>query len=144
MNRREMLVAMGIVAAATPVFAAPLGSKNGNVRQRTFDVVDFGAVADGTTLDSASINKAIDACNSSGGGTVYVSPGTYLCGTVILKSDVTLYLEAGATLLGSKNIRDYLPQRQSQNPDTAQDNPVFVNDLRDAGSYHLIFARDAE
>jgi hypothetical protein len=144
MNRREMLVAMGLVAAGTPVFAAPVVAKNGNTHQRIFDVMDFGAAADGTTLDSPSINKAIDACNSAGGGTVYVPPGTYLCGTVVLKSNVTLYLEAGATLLGSKNIRDYLPQRQSQNPDTAQDNSVFVNDLGDAGSFHLIFARDVE
>src|SRR6516225_4360199 len=122
MNRREMLVAMGIVAAATPVFAAPLGSKNGNIRQRTFDVMEFGAVADGMTQDSASINRAIDACNSSGGGTVYVPPGIYLCGTIILKSNVTLYLEAGATLQGSKNIRDYLPQQQSQTRDATGGN----------------------
>lgn len=143
MNRRKMLAAMGLVAAGTPLFAAPAVAKGGNPHSRIFDVMESGAIGDGTTLDSPSINKAIDTCTAAGGGTVYVPPGTYLCGTVILKSNVTLYLEAGATLLGSKNIRDYLPQRQTQNPDAAQDN-TFVNDLRDAGAFHLIFARDAE
>jgi hypothetical protein len=144
MNRREMLVAMGLVAAGTPLFAAPVNAKNGTAHSWFFNIMDFGAAGDGKTLDSGAINKAIDACNSADGGLVYVPPGTYLCGMVILKSNVTLYLEAGATLLGSKNIRDYPPQQQSQNPNAAQGDSVFLTDLRDAGSFHLIFARDAE
>ncbi len=53
---------------------------------------------------------AIDACTAAGGGIVYLGPCTYLCGTVVLKSNVTLYLEAGATLLGSGDINDYQPK----------------------------------
>ena len=60
-------------------------------------------------MDSPAIQRAIDACTSSGGGVVYLQPGSYLCGTVVLKSNVTLYLEAGAVLLGSPNIDDYKP-----------------------------------
>ena len=55
----------------------------------------FGAKVDGATLDSPAINAAVDRAHVQGGGVVYLSPGSYLCGTVILKSNVTLYLEAG-------------------------------------------------
>jgi polygalacturonase len=52
----------------------------------------FGAIGDGRALDSPAIKAAIDACNKGGGGVVYCPPGRYLCGTVELKSNVTLYL----------------------------------------------------
>ncbi len=50
----------------------------------SFNVRRYGATGDGKTLDSPAINAAINACNAAGGGIVYVSPGNYLCGTVIL------------------------------------------------------------
>jgi hypothetical protein len=78
--------------------------------ETAFKVRRYGATGDGKTLDSPAINAAINACNAAGGGTVYISPGDYLCGTVILKSNVTLYLEAGATILGSTRISDYNPK----------------------------------
>jgi hypothetical protein len=144
MNRREMLAAMGLMAAGGTLFAAP-PTANNNAKTGTwiFNVMDFGAVADSQTLNTAAINRAIAACHDAGGGVVYLPPGTYLSGTVILRSNVTLYLEAGATLLGSKKISDYIPQEQTLKPG-GQANPAFVNDLRDAGAYHLVFARDAE
>lgn len=75
------------------------------------NVRDFGARGDGETVDSTFIQKAIDACSEQGGGEVRVPPGRYLCGTVLLKDGVTLRLQKGATLMGSKNLSDY------QNPD---------------------------
>src|SRR5580698_1729387 len=72
-----------------------------------FDVKHFGAAGDGKRLETAALNRAIEACATRGGGTVYLPPGKYLTGTVILKSHVTLQLEAGATLLGSENPDDY-------------------------------------
>jgi polygalacturonase len=71
------------------------------------DVTEFGARGDGETLCTASIQEAIDRCAASGGGTVNVPPGTYLSGTLVLESGVTLHLEAGATLLGSKDLAQY-------------------------------------
>jgi len=94
-----------------------------------FYVRNFGAAGDGKTLDSDNINRAINACSAAGGGIVYVSPGIYLCGSVILQSNVTFYLEAAATILGSTKLSDY-----SGDP----------NVHGDANSRHLIFARDAD
>ena len=72
-----------------------------------FDVKAFGAKGDGQALDTASIQKAIDACQAGGGGTVNFPTGTYRAGTIDLKSNVRLHLAAGATLLGSRDLGDY-------------------------------------
>jgi len=72
-----------------------------------FDVRDCGAVGDGKTLDTAAINKAIEACAQAGGGQVRLTPGRYLSGTVHLKSHVTLFLEAGAVLVGTPDLDQY-------------------------------------
>lgn len=66
-----------------------------------FNVRSYGAVGDGKNLDSAAINKAIEAAATGGGGTVFVPAGTYLCGSIHLKSDIHLFLDAGATILGA-------------------------------------------
>ncbi len=81
--------------------------------EEMYDVRDYGAKSDGKTLCTASIQKAIDACSESGGGTVYLPPGTFLSGTIYFKTGVTLRLTAGSTLLGSKNLKDYPPTVQS-------------------------------
>ena len=58
-----------------------------------FDVKDYGAVGDGATLDTAAVNSAIEDCNAAGGGTVLFPAGTYLSGSIHLKSNVTLYID---------------------------------------------------
>ena len=67
----------------------------------------YGAKANGATLDTQAIQKAIDACAAKGGGTVLLSPGTYLSAPIVLKSNTTLDLQKGATLLGSSDFADY-------------------------------------
>lgn len=71
------------------------------------DITKYGAIGDGNTLDSAAINKAIDTANSAGGGTVYFPAGTWLSGSIHLKSNVTLYLEQGATILATSDPEAY-------------------------------------
>ena len=79
--------------------------------ERVVDVRDCGAVGDGKTLATEAIQKAIDRCAAQGGGTVRLPEGTWLSGTIYLASRVTLSLEAGATLLGSRNPDDYAHPR---------------------------------
>lgn len=66
-----------------------------------YNVRDYGARGDGKTLDNAAINRAIDAAVSDGGGRVLLPAGTYLCGSIRLKSNIDLHLAAGATILAA-------------------------------------------
>jgi hypothetical protein len=72
-----------------------------------FNVRDYGAAGNGETLDTPAINKAIQQCAAAGGGQVLLPPGRYLSGTVHLKSHVTLFLEAGARLIGTPDLNQY-------------------------------------
>jgi len=74
-----------------------------------FPVRDFGAVGDGIVLDTGAAQKAIDACAAAGGGTVFFSGGVYLCGSLHLRSGVTLFLDGGATIKSSLNNADFDP-----------------------------------
>lgn len=116
LSRRQWLgrAAIPAVAAAgagmlgTKAFASsppkkedkPLGAKIYNVR-------DYGAEGDGKTLDTVAIQKAIDACFNDKGGTVLIPAGDFLCGTVELKSNITLHLSSQGKLLGSPKREDY-------------------------------------
>lgn len=75
--------------------------------QTQIRVQDHGAKGDGTTINTKAIQAAIDACHAAGGGRVVLSQGTFLTGTIRLKSHVTLFIDAGAVLLGSPNVADY-------------------------------------
>jgi polygalacturonase len=66
-----------------------------------FDVRSYGAKGDGKALDSSSINKAIDAAAAAGGGTVRFPAGTYRSFSIRLRSNVSLYLDQGATILAA-------------------------------------------
>jgi polygalacturonase len=94
-------------------------------------ILDYGAVADGKTLNTKAIQRAIDAVFRAGGGFVYMPPGTFLTGGIELKSRVTLYLEANCVLLGSPFLADY----------AIHPGPPVVSD---ANVRHLIFAKNAE
>jgi polygalacturonase len=74
---------------------------------REFNVLAYGAVADGTTDNTAALAAAIDACHRAGGGRVLVPEGTFLTGAVYLKSNVELHLEAGSTLRFSGDVTRY-------------------------------------
>jgi polygalacturonase len=103
--RRDFLrlATAGIAGAAVAVKAdqapgrpAPNAPAAGN-----FDVRAFGAAGDGKTLDTAAINKAIDAAAAAGGATVLFPAGNYLSYSIHLKSNVTLHLESGATIVAA-------------------------------------------
>ncbi|MDR3378042.1 MAG: glycosyl hydrolase family 28-related protein [Verrucomicrobiae bacterium] len=81
------------MAVVTTVTASPATSE--------YNVRDYGAVGDGTNLDSAGINRAIAAAAVAGGGTVRVPAGVYLSGSIHLQSNIHLLIDAGATVLGA-------------------------------------------
>lgn len=99
----------------------------------TVDVRHSGAKGDGQTVSTRAIQKAIDRCAAAGGGTVHFPPGKWLSGTLVLKSHVTLHLEAGATLLGSTDLAHY--------PEKAPRIPSYTDNYV---SRSLIYAEDAK
>ena len=72
-------------------------------------ILDFGAVSDGKTLNTAAIQSAIDSVSEAGGGRVIIPTGTFLTGTVYLKDHVEIHLEMGAVLKASCDLNDYNP-----------------------------------
>jgi polygalacturonase len=81
-----------------------------------FDVRNFGARGDGRNVDTAAVNRTIEAAAAAGGGTVLFPSGTYLCFSIHLKSKVSLYLAQGATIVAGET-------GQGGNYDEAEPNP---------------------
>jgi hypothetical protein len=80
---------------------------NDDLGTRIYNIRSHGAKGDGSTIDTAAVQAAIDACTRDGGGTVLVPAGTFVIGTVELKSNVTLHLAASGKLLGSADGKQY-------------------------------------
>lgn len=87
----------------------------------TYNVKDFGAKADSQTIDSPAINKAIEAAAKNGGGTIYFPTGNYLCYSIRLKSDITLHIESGATIIAA--FPGATPDLGYDNAEPNPDNP---------------------
>jgi polygalacturonase len=76
----------------------------------------YGAKGDGVAKDTAAIQAAINACVLKGGGTVQLTAGTYLSAPIVLKSNIALQLDKGATLLGSADHADYPAKTEFREP----------------------------
>lgn len=82
--------------------------------QSYYNVIDYGAKKDSSTLATEAIKKAIEKAFEAGGGTVYFPAGKYLTGPIHLKSNITLFIDAGAELYFSDNFDHYLPMVPSR------------------------------
>ncbi|WP_129593660.1 glycoside hydrolase family 28 protein [Seramator thermalis] len=95
-----------------------------------YNIKEFGAVGDGVTINTEPINRAIDACASSGGGTILVPEGKFVTGTILLQSNVTLYLENNATIVGTNDTRLYKSFNfRKENPDRPIHLPIKGNSV---------------
>jgi polygalacturonase len=92
-----------------------------------YNVKNYGAKADGKTLDGKAINKAIDAAAKAGGGTVYFPAGNYFTGSIHLQSNVALYIDQGATIFAA-------PVSAANGYD--EEEPGAANEYEDAGHRH--------
>jgi len=95
---------------------------------------DFGAKGDGSTKDTRAVQAAFDAAHAQGGGTVFFPPGTYLCGTLRLRSRVSVQIGPGATLKGSPEAADYefiKPEVWSRMDTTVFRSFIFGEDLEE-------------
>lgn len=91
-------------------------------RQSIYNVKTYGAIGDGKNLDSKAINKAIEIAANAGGGTVYLPAGNYLSGSIHLKSNISLYLDQGATIIAtSENPGEVYDQEEQTVNMTYQD-----------------------
>ena len=93
-----------------------------------FSVLDFGAIPDGKTLAREAFQAAVDACHAAGGGTVLVPMGTYLLGTIEMRSHVHILFEDGVRVLGSVDFdRDYLPREPFEGGKYQDDSHSFYD-----------------
>lgn len=105
-----------------------------NCWSKDYNILNYGAVGNGSTLNTLAIQSAIDACSNSGGGRVIIPSGKYLSGTIVLKSNVEIYFEHSSTLLGSPNKEDY----------PFQPVPMYRSLRDDKGFRALIYAEGME
>ncbi len=109
-KRRSFLTRSAPLALVAGI-AVPAGVaaqvKTAGERTTVFNILEYGAVGDGHRLETRAILTAIETCARAGGGTVFVPAGKYLTGAIALRSNVNLYLDSGAMLLGSTNPAEY-------------------------------------
>ncbi len=126
--RRDLLKIAG-TGAALPLLGMNVNAQDRNPENRgLYDVRLFGATGDGKTVDTAAINKAIEAAATAGGGTVRFPAGTYLSYSLRLKSNITLLFETGTTIIaadspapGSSSSTGYDPAEPNDGWESYQD-----------------------
>jgi polygalacturonase len=103
------------------------------IPDKTFNIKDYGAVADGTTLNTEAIQKTIDAASAAGGGTVLVPAGQFLTGPIKLASNLDFKVDTGATLLFSDDFKNYklMPGRKGVVGNGRYEDLIFATDIHD-------------
>jgi hypothetical protein len=110
-----------------------------NAKADNIDIAKYGAKGDGKTVNTKVIQKAIDECSKTS-GTVLIPQGRFVTGTIYLKSNVTLFLEKGATLLGSLDSLDYT----ANSPKTVKCIDTHSRNGKSRLNLSLIYAEDQD
>src|SRR5215471_2887086 len=145
LSRKEFLLRSGAVAVPFSLAAAGVSlAREAKVTLpdgSRFDVRQFGAKGDGQSKDTKALQAAMDAAGANG-GTVYLSPGRYLSGTVRFKSHVTVFLDAGATLVFSPDKTDFDPYEKLSfhTPDDSETSDFHYALLRGQDVEHVTVA----
>jgi polygalacturonase len=130
-----------LLSAAICLASAHLSE--GEIRQNKplsnnyYNVIDYGAKADGRKKDTHPVQSAIDSCFVHGGGTIYFPSGIYLCGTLHLKSNVSLFLDQGSVLMMSTDDQDFDPYEKLDFKNAADKETSYFH-------YSLIQGEDIE
>jgi len=125
LNRCILLLTVASCIASSPAAAGGSLPATPNIPTNVFKVTDHGAAGDGTTLDTAAIQKTIDAASSAGGGVVLVPKGRFLTGPLKLASRINLRVDRDATLVISDDMEKY-PLQKNRYVDS-----ISVNDAED-------------
>lgn len=127
MKNKHMIQICNILFVVLVTISAACSNKDKNI----FLITDFGAKGDSATLNTRYIQAAVDRAFENGGGRVVVpAPGRFITGTIMLKDNITFEVQAGASIIGSDTITDYIPHK-------------WENSNKDVTPYHLIIAKDA-
>ena len=127
LNTHRLIVLALLCASTLSLFA------------KDYIVTDYGAKGDGKNLDSKAINAAITTAATNGGGRVIVPAGSYLCGSIRLKSNIELHLEAGATIIATTDAKAYDPSEPFNFPEYQDGgNTYFHNSLIWAEGQHNV------
>lgn len=108
-----LFISLFSVAQKIPVWVSKTGAQSFPKGKTLLYVNDFGAVSDTVTVNTKAIQAAIDKCAATGGGIVVFKPGTYVSGSIFLKSNVHLRIDKNVLMLGSQNFSDY-PEMESR------------------------------
>lgn len=114
-----------------PAWVSKVGARSFPDAKKTFFVNDYGAKSDTVTVNTSFIQKAIDDCAAKGGGIVSFKPGTYVTGSLFVKSNVQLHIGEGVQLLGSQHLADY-PEMKSRIAGIETEWPAALINIIDA------------
>lgn len=103
------------------------------VHAKDYNILDFGAKSDTSFLSTQAFYKAIAKCSGNGGGKIIIPAGNYKSGTIVLKDNIELHLESGATIFASAEHKDFPRQKQ----------PEYRSQKDPGGWYSLIYAEGA-
>jgi polygalacturonase len=104
MHKKISLVAFIIILSSLQLINGQSAIRTGN---KIYYITNYGAIGDGKTVNTIAIQKTIDDCHRHGGGTIEVPTGNFITGTLRLYSNMILRLDAGASLIGSTENKDY-------------------------------------